>query len=106
MSFHLENIDLIGKYYWDLLLHSPSTKHNFLFFKIPIIAKSQVVGGLCISKMSFHLQNINLIGKYYWDLLLYCATQHNFLFFKIPTFVKYQVSDELCFENEFLFGKY
>ena len=81
MIFHLEKNYLTGKCYKDLLFHSPSTtQHNFLVFKIPIIAKSRVVDGLCISKMSFHLQNINLIGKCHEGLVLYSpsTTHHNF----------------------------
>ena len=110
MSFHLENINLIGKCYKDLLLYSPSTtRHNFLFFKIPIFVKSGVVDGLCISKMSFHLENVNLIGKCDVGLLLYSpsTTQHNFLFLKIPIFVKSPCPWwTTYFENEFSFGKY
>ena len=42
MSFHLKNIILIRKCYEGLLLYSPSTtRHNFLFFKIPISAKQK-----------------------------------------------------------------
>ena len=48
MSFHLENINLIGKCYEDLLLYSPSTtQHNFLFLTIPILVKPRVRDGLC-----------------------------------------------------------
>ena len=41
MSFHLENINLIGKRYKRLLLYSPSTaQHIFLFLKFPFLWNS------------------------------------------------------------------
>ena len=43
MSFNLENINLIGKWYKGLLFYSSSTtQHKFLFFKIPIFVKSRI----------------------------------------------------------------
>ena len=99
MSFHLENINLIGKCFWDLSLYPPSTaQHNFLFFKISIFVKSRIGDGLCVLKMSFHLENINLIGKCFWDLSLYSPTtaQHNYLFFKNSIYVKPRIGDRLC----------
>ena len=80
-------------------MYSPSlTRRNFLFFKIPIIVKSGVGDGLCISKMIIPLENINLIGKCYEDLLFYSpsTTRRNFLSFKIPIIVKFEVGDGLC----------
>ena len=66
ISFLFENIHLIEKCYESLLLYSPSTtQNNFLLFTIPIFVKSQVGGGLSVSKINFHLENINLIVKYY-----------------------------------------
>ena len=48
MSFHLENINLIGKCYEGLWLYSRSTTyHNFLISKIPISSKFRVGDGLC-----------------------------------------------------------
>ena len=50
MSFHFENINLIGKCYEGLLLYSPTTtQHNFLFLKIPILVTSRISDGLMIS---------------------------------------------------------
>ena len=58
MSFHLENINLIGKFYKNLFSYLPSkTQHKFLFFKIPIFAKSRVSDGL-------YFKNEFSIGKY------------------------------------------
>ena len=49
MSFHLVNINLIGKYYKSLFVYSPSTtQHKFLFFKNPIFVKSGVGDELCL----------------------------------------------------------
>ena len=90
MSFHLENINLIGKCCKGLLLYSPrTTQHNFLFFKILISPKFRVGDELCVSKMSFHLEIIDLIGKCYKSLLFSSpsTTQHKFPILEILFFL-------------------
>ena len=110
MCFHLENINLIGKCFWDLSLYSPTTaQHNYLFFKISIFVKSRIGDGLCVFiwKILIWLQNV---------IRVYCSTRlpqlSTTFVFKIPIFVKFGVGDGLCvlkmsfhLENINLIGK-
>ena len=98
MIIPLENINLIGKCYEDLLLYSPSTtRHKFLSFKIPIIVKFGIGDGLCIRKWVFIwkilIWLINVMRIYYCTRL---AQRSTILFSKIPIFVKFRFADGLC----------
>ena len=72
MSFHLENINLIRKYYeWLFYYSSRTTQHNFCFFEIRIFEN-------CMSKHFLKLTNMYLFWKWcVWEIIdegeIYCA---------------------------------